>query len=392
MAHFFESETSTDKSDENIYEAVTPSVAKFNSPTGEPHGRIISISSPNSRAGKFFELYQRAFEADCNDLLMIQAPTWEVDYTLSPKFLRSQYAENPVSFNAEFGAQFSDRVSGWLENEQVLRMNIVPGLKTKNLSYERTPHFMGIDVGLKNDGTAICICHIVRKETVGGFRDFIELDLCDVRFAVDEDKEYFRPEEMAEWIATYAEKFLIVKGIMDQHYGLAIAPVLHDKGLKQIEAVHVSREFSSKVYQNLMSKLLDSSLRIPEGEERMEGGVKVKDLPLVSELLRLQAIIHSKYMITVKAPEIKGMHDDMSDAFARAVYLATEYMSVGGGISRQNVTQSTGPTMTYKKYLRKARQNAIFTNRPSPMVLADLTRRAPLSYGSFGGNPQFRGR
>jgi hypothetical protein len=389
MAHFFESDTSTDKSDENIYDAVTPSVAKFNSPSGEPHGRIISISSPNSRNGKFFELYQRAFEADCNDLLMIQAPTWEVDYTLSPKFLRSKYAENPVSFNAEFGAQFSDRVSGWLENEQVLRMNIVPGLRLKNLSYERVPHFMGIDVGLKTDGTAICICHITKQDTPTGPKDFIELDLCDIRYASEEGKEFFRPEEMAEWIATYTSKFLIVKGVMDQHYALAIAPVLHDKGLRQIEAIHVSRESSSKIYQNLMSKLLDCSLRIPEGEERLEEGKKIKDLPLVSELLKLQAMTHSKYLITVKAPDIKGMHDDMSDAFARSVYLATEYMSVGGGVAKQNVTKSTGSTMTYKKYLRKSKQSSIYTNRPSSTVLADLTRRVPMGYG---GLPQFRGR
>jgi hypothetical protein len=389
MAYFFESETSTDKSDRSVYDAVTPSVAKFNSPSGEPHGRIISISSPSSRAGKFYELYQRAFESDCNDLLLIQAPTWEVDYTLASKYLKAKYAENPITFNAEFGAYFSDRISAWIDNEQVLRVNIIPGLRTKNLSYERIPHFMGIDIGLKNDGTAICICHIVKKEVAGGVRDFIEMDLCDVRYAVDEGKEYFQPEEMAEWIATYADKFFIVKGIMDQYYGMAIAPALHDKGLKQIDTIHVSREFSSKVFQNLMSKMLDASLRIPEGEDRVDEGRKVKDIPLVSELLKLQATIHSKYLISVKAPDIKGLHDDLSDAFARAVYLATEYMSVGGGIVRQNLAQSTGPTMTYKKYMRKTKQNAIYTNRPSSTVLADLTRRMPLGYAS---NPQFRGR
>jgi hypothetical protein len=389
MAYFFESETSTDKSDRSVYDAVTPSVAKFNSPSGEPHGRIISISSPGTRAGKFYELYQRAFEADCNDLLLIQAPTWEVDYTLASKYLRSKYSENPITFKAEFGAQFSDRISAWLENEQVLRVNIIPGLKQKTISYERIPHFMGIDIGLKNDGTAICICHIVKKETSGGLKDFIEVDLCEVRYASDEGKEFFQPEEMGDWIASFSEKFFIVNGLMDQYYGLAIVPALHEKGLKQIQAVHVSREFSSKIYQNLMSKLLDASLRIPEGDERVDEGKKVTDIPLVSELLRLQATIHSKYQITVKAPEVKGMHDDLSDAFARAVYLATEYMSVGGGIAKQNITQSTGASMTFNKYVRKSKQNSVYTNRPSSTVLADLTRRVHLGYGS---SPSYRGR
>jgi hypothetical protein len=193
---------------------------------------------------------------------------------------------------------------------------------------------------------------------------------------------------MAEWIASYSKKFFILKGMMDQYYGLAIIPVLVEKGLKQIEAIHVTRDLTSRIYQNLMSKMLDAGLRIPESDLHGADG-KLRDHPLITELLTLQATIHSKYMITVKAPDVKGMHDDMCDAFARSVFLATEFLSTGGGVTRQNVTQATGDSMTYKKYLRKSKQNAIYTNRPSPAVLADLTRRMPLNYV---GVPQFRGR
>jgi hypothetical protein len=78
--------------------------------------------------------------------------------------LRSWFAENPVTYMSEYGAEFSDRVTAWIENEQILRMNIVPGLKLKTISYERIPHFLGIDIGSKNDGTAIAISHIVKKD------------------------------------------------------------------------------------------------------------------------------------------------------------------------------------------------------------------------------------
>lgn len=380
MAYFFEADTSIDRSDRVIYEAVTPSVAKFNSPDGQPHGRIISISSPGTRSGKFFELYQRAFEPDCNDLLMIQAPTWEVDYTLSPKYLRSKFAENPTSYMSEFGAQFSDRISGWIDNEQILRVNIVPGLRTKQLSYERIPHFMGIDIGLKNDGTAIAITHIVRKDTPNGPRDFIELDCADVRYAKDEKKEHFRPEEIAEWIAGYTKRFFIVKGIMDQYYGLAIVPALFENGIKQIEAVHVSRDFSSKVYQNLMSKMLDASLRIPEGEPHVQEGRKTSDLSLVTELLTLQATQHSQYMITVQAPDVKGMHDDLSDAYARSVYLATDYLKQGGLSSvKSNIAKVTGQGVTYKRYLRKARRSSLYTQRPCSAIQGEISKSRQLA-------------
>lgn len=390
MAHFFESDTATDKSDRAVYEAVTPSVAKFTSPEGELQGRVICISSPNDRSGKFFELYQRSMEADCDDLLMVQAPTWEVDYTLSSKYLRSKYMENPVSYMSEFGAEFSDRVTAWIDNEQILKINIIPGLKEKEMSYERVPHFMGIDVGLKNDGTAIAIVHIV-KETIDGIeRDLIELDCIDSRYAKDEDLEYFHPEDMAEWIASYAEKFYIVKGIMDQYYGLSMIPVLHEKGIKQIQAVHVSRDFGSRVYQNLMSKMLDASLRIPEGKERLVDGRKTKELKLITEMLRLRAVSHSKYLITVKAPEVKDGHDDESDAFSRAVYLATEYMASGGGIVRNNRIESTaGSGVTYKQYYMKQKRNAMHTMRPSSALQVEMSRHrhfsSPLGrLGTFG--------
>jgi hypothetical protein len=382
MAYFFESSTSADKSDEEVYKAVTPSVAKFNSPEGEPHGKVICISSPNTRSGLFYKLYQRSFEEDCNDLLMIQAPTWEVDYTLAPKYLRAKYAENPIAFKNEFGAEFNDRIFAWIENEQVLRMNIIPGLKMKESSLERLPHFMGVDVGLQNDGTAIVICHIVKKETPSGWRDFIELDCAEVRYAKDEKKDFFSPEEIGDWIATFAEKFFIVQGTLDQHYGLAIVPQLHNKGFKQIQVTHASREYNSKIFQNLMSKMLDASLRIPEGSaERFQEGLRTKDIPLVSELLILRATQHSKYLISVEAPEIKGSHDDLSDAFARAVYLATEYMSNGGGTVKSNTVQSSSTSsMSYKQYFRKSKMSSMYTKRPSSGIMSEMARAR--SYGA----------
>lgn len=383
MAHFFESENASDKSDKAVYESVTPSVAKFNSPDGEPDGRVICISSPSDRSGKFFELYQRSMEADCNDWLMIQAPSWEIDFTLSPKYLRSKYIENSVSYNSEFGGEFCDRVSAWIENEQILRMNIVPGLKFKERTYERSPHFLGIDVGLKNDGTAIAITHIVKEEYGGELRNLIELDYIDVRYAKDEDKEFFTPEEMAEWVSTFMDKFFIVKGFMDQYYGLSMIPILHGKGHKQVQAYHCSRDFNSKIYQNLMAKMLGADLKIPEGPERKIDGKKTKDIDLVIEMFRLRATKHSKYIVSVAAPDIKGAHDDLSDAYARSVFLASEYLSGGGNVANKIVESTAGSGSSYKRYYMKHKRSAVYTNRPSSGLQMEINRNRHLS-GSFG--------
>lgn len=381
MAHFFEAESADDKSDQVIYDAVTPSVAKFNAIDGTPHGKVICISSPMTRTGKFFQLYERSLEKDCNDILMIKAPTWEVDYTLSSKVLRAKYIENPLTYMTEYGAEFSDRISAWIENEQVLRVNIVPGLKLKKMSYERVPHFLGIDIGAKNDGTSIAICHLIKEEKDGAVRQLIELDCSEVRYASDEGKEAFRTEEIADWIASYAEKFFIVSGMTDQFLSLSIIPLLHDKGLKQINALPMTRDLNSRIYQNLMSKMLDGALRIPEGDEREVEGVRVKDIPLVTEMMRLQATVHSKFIISVEAPQSKNGHDDLSDAFARAVFQASEYQNHGGVVTKTAVSEATsGAGASYRKYMMKQKRNVLYTNRPSSGIAAEMSRGRSLSY------------
>jgi hypothetical protein len=304
-----------------------------------------------------------------------------VDYTIPPKMLRSKYVENPITYMSEYGAQFSDRVSAWIDNEQILRVNIIPGLKVKKMSYERVPHFMGVDIGLKSDGTAIAICHVVRQTVEDGTKDFIELDFIDVRYAFDEKKDcaeenrYFRPEEMADWIAECASKFFISKGVMDQHYGMAILPALHDRGLKQFEAVHCSREYNSSVYQNFMTKMLDASLRIPEDEPHIVNEKMTKDLPLVTEMLRLQADLYSKYLISVRAPDLKGHHDDLSDAFARAVYIATEFMAKGGVIGNKIVESTSEQGKSYRQYYLKQKRSALYTMRPTAAFQAEIARK-----------------
>jgi len=393
MAYFFETESSVDRSDDNIYGAVTPSVAKFNSPDGEPHGRIVCISSPAATSGKFFELYQRSLTPECDNLLMVKAPTWEVDYTLSSKFLRAKHSENPITYDVEYGAEFSDRVQGWIENEQVLRMNIVPGLRLKKLSYEQSPHFIGVDIGLKNDGTAVVITHPVRREVNGQIKDYIELDLAEVRYASDEEKEFFSPDEMAEWILSFTDKFHIIKGAMDRYHIYSFLSKFQESGVKYIEGVTTDRNYNSSIFQNLMSKMLDGTLRIPEGDEKIVDDKKIKDIPLVTELLKLRATLHNKYLITVEAPDIKGMHDDLSDAYARSVFLCTEYLNSGGaGRNVGNAIAGSsrgGSSMTYRQYLRKQKVSAVYTHRPSSAVLSDMQRRSmsaiPGRFSTLGG-------
>jgi len=369
MAFFFADEKTTnvvstkDRNDGAIYKAATPSVAKFKKPDGTPDGKIICLSSPGPKSGKFYSEYERAFEDDNEDLFMMQAPTWEIDPEMSTQFLKNTYKANSISFKSEYGAQFSDQLFGWIDDPDIVRKNVIPGLRIKERSTYRVPHFMGIDLGLKKDGTAITIGHWVQDVVDGVKLDKLEVDYHGVRYASDEGKNYFEPDEMVEWIASFTSKFYIAKGLLDQYYDMTMEPKLHKMGFKQFEARHFNDSLNSTVYQMLLSCLLSSTLRLPEGNETYVKGIRSTDSELVAELLTLQAQQKSKYIIRVEAPQREGEHDDLSDSLARMIYLAHEYRDKS--FTHNIINTAAIGHIRMARMLRKSEFNKATLNRPS---------------------------
>jgi intein/homing endonuclease len=378
MAFFFADDKSSnkdstkDRDDGAIYKAATPSVAKFKRPDGTPEGKIICLSSPGPKSGKFFKEYERSFSENNEDLFMMQAPTWEVDPGISSQFLKNTYNANPITFKSEYGAQFSDRLFGWIDDPDILRKNVIPGLKKKERGMTRVPHFMGIDLGLKKDGTAITIGHWM-KEFVDGMQvEKLEVDYYAVRYAQDENKDYFEPEEMVEWIASFANKFYIAKGLLDQYYDMTMEPKLHKMGLKQFEAKHFNDSLNSTIYQMMLSCFLSRTLRLPEGEETIIKGVRTNDSDLILELLSLQAQQKSKYVIKVEAPQREGEHDDLSDSLARMIYVAHEYRNNSFTYNIAN-SASVG-YLRMARMMRKSEMSRMSLNRPSSRLMGMMGR------------------
>lgn len=372
MAFFFKdksgkkSKGNSDKDDRTIYEAVTPSVAGFKKRDGTPDGKIICISSPGTKQGKFYEEYDRSFSPENEDQVCIQAPTWEVNTTISTQYLKSKQQANTLTYKSEFGAQFSDQLTGWVEDKETIYQNVIPGLKYKERSLVSIPHFMGIDIGLKNDGTAVVVCHPV-FEIVDGVRvTRFEIDCADIRFAKDEGKESFDPDEISEWLSTYPSKYNIVAALMDQYYHMSIMPKLISLGKRQFEYRDFNESLNSMVYQNLLTQMMNRCVRIPEG-------VNGEESDLVRELLSLQAEHRSKYIVKVSAPDRKDAHDDLSDALARSVYLATEYAAKGFSTGKIS-TEALSASRNYKSYVSSERKK-FFLNRPSQSMMRNMATR-----------------
>jgi hypothetical protein len=341
-----------------IYDAVAPSLAMFNNPAGEPDGKIIMISSPADRTGLFYKEFDRSLDDTKNgDILMFQMPTWEMNKTIGPGFLKPKYYQNPIVYACEYGAEFSDRLRGWIDDAEIVRQNVVANLKYKERSMARIPYFMGVDIGLKKDGTSIVIGHLEEEDNNGKKEVKIEIDFCEIRYSKEEGKDYFHSDEMADWIIECAKKFNVVKGLMDQHYGMAIIPYLEQRGYKQFEARHFNDTRNSEIFQNLLSKMMANKLRLPEGEEAP--GKNDKDTELVKEILSLQSVQKSKYLIKVFAPDRDGCHDDLSDGLARCVLVATEYLDKGyGGYSTNSGVSTTAVKKSYQTQLQRQLKQA----------------------------------
>lgn len=336
-------------SGEKIYKAIAPSLAQFSKkdkgnrhkPIGDSEGRMILISSPDSKEGFLYDTYQMAMSnsAGAVGTIVIQAPTWEVNPTISEEYYRKEYHKDPRSFMTEHGAEFSDRVRGWIEDENDLLECVQKDLRPKRTGYPREAHFAGLDFGLVGDGTAISIVRfndgkieLVYHEAWYAGKSWKEsnphLDSPLTPYCLTlENVTRLDIEEIAKWLKVITTKFYIQAGTFDQWAGPAIEQILHNQGLTQFEMRNFTTNDSSNMYKNLKIFLYNRQIAIydyPVPESFV--GDNKKHSPLISELLELQAESGGKNIIIVEAPKTKDKHDDVSDSFARAVLLATEYL------------------------------------------------------------------
>jgi hypothetical protein len=373
MAHFTDGGQS---SAAEVYNAIAPSTSAFSPkepddarvPIGPVEGRIILISSPLGRQGHFYELFQTGMRrgAAAKDWLCIQAPTWEVNPSIPAEEFEGFYAVDPRVFFTEYGAEFSDRTRGWIEDKADLIACVNPSLRPQRRAPARMPHFMGVDVALVGDGTAISIGHMDGDGNV-------VVDLVDYIKAgegIYEDQDRLNFDDVANWIYSWTKKFYIEKGMFDQWAGIPLEQALEKRGLKQFESVHHTKILNAQIFRNFKNMMFDKRLQLYDDPE--EG----KHAPYIAELLTLQEEQHSKYVITVEAPNVQGMHDDMSDALVRMVWLATKHqpkiMAFGNALAKPGQNRVT------PQQRAKARRNRkLGGSHPS---------RQPGLYGRRGGS------
>ena len=322
VAHFGEKGQA---SAEEVYQAVEPSTRTFSpkDPSnltrslGVNEGRIILISSPLGKQGLFYKQFRLGFGSNkaADNLLCIQAPTWEVNPTVPAETFVASYLKDPNIFFTEYGAEFTDRTRGWIPDAADLIACVDPTARPRMRGPTRAPHFMGLDVALVGDYTAVAIGHNTPSGKV--VLDHIERICAGEGDFVGQERLDF--DNVADWVYDLSRRYYITEGIFDQWSGIPMEQALQKRGLSTLKSVHHTRQLTSQMFQNFKDLMFDQRLTLynwplPEGEDYCA---------YIAELLELQAEFISKYIVKVEAPQIDGKHDDFSDALVRMVWCAS---------------------------------------------------------------------
>ena len=311
-------------SGQEVYSALTPSVASFTNPyTKRCDGKVLTLSSPYSKSGIFWDLYNMAFREPEN-MLMFKMYTALMNPTVASDFLKTEKRKNPQSFKREYGAEFSDNIASWLDEYDVKKMEENMDTERKNNlrnGKHGVEYFWGIDIGQKNDGVALAIVH---KEN-----NTVCLDYADVFYGAQSDVWEYRDtlykecKEFAGYdvvpLEGIAEKFRFLtdwypprSGFFDQWSGYAFMEILKQKKVVAFRMENISEGLNMQIYSMVKSLMTDGMIKM------------FNHSVLVPELKLLEIERHGG-KFKVHAPTRPGFHDDISVAFTRAVYECYNY-------------------------------------------------------------------
>jgi hypothetical protein len=195
--------------DREIITALRPAMATI------PGAMLLCASSPYARRGAMWEAYRKHHGKDSSTVLVWKAPTRAMNPTVSQSFVDEQYADDPASAAAEYGAQFRTDVESFISREAIEGSNGSPGIVSRGV-LEREPE-RGITYsgfvdpsGGSSDSFTCAIAHRSRHANSGSV---VVLD------AIREVRPPFSPESVVEEFSVLLKSYGIFKVTGDRYAG-----------------------------------------------------------------------------------------------------------------------------------------------------------------------------
>ncbi len=324
--------TGSASSGDRIYAALTPTVQTYVrkeyqlGPDGTPvlnehkqpiitkrtyDGKIISISSPRAKEGKFYELFETA--KDVPTRLAMRVSTWGVNPYHTRESLRNDnHSMSEGEFNMEYGADFSGTgLESFFTEEQIKPCFIGHNLKNRDMGTPGKTYFVHIDPATSSHNYALVILH---KEYFLN----IETQKADFRIVVDHIKYWspvngpINPNEVTAYIIGLKRRFHIGLITYDSWASQESILRMRKAGIPNKETKYTA-QYKFKIYKELENLVNSDRLAIPY------------DNVLYNEMIELQRKFTPTGFKVLPKQDGDGMKsDDIVDCLAGACYIAIE--------------------------------------------------------------------
>lgn len=362
IAHFIDNDGN--RSGDQIYEALTPSVATFGL-----NGKIICISSPYIKGGIFYNLYLDAIgregeEPDLNKA-MFRIPTWEMNDTITFEYLESEKKRNPETFDSEFGAEFSSVISGFFKYPEKIDVCVLRDAESAFQS-SNFAHYIAVDPSSSQNGYAIAMVHVEQREKISVIdgkekrekKIVVVLDKWKVWNLTDPDFDglpYIDEDVIITYINNLCQKFRVVKIVYDQFDSTSAVLKFRKMGVNAVKTPF-SRHYNTKIYKNLRDLIYDERLDL----FNLERGIL--------ELKHLQEKRIGKKQMIVEAPTLGEVTtDDLCDVLANASFVALgnengSSANIIGTNGSQVFIASGNKATSYQAYQRRLKLHKTVSN------------------------------
>lgn len=318
---FYSELQGSNKSDIAIYAALAPSTAEFTNPhTQAPEGMVLIISTPLTKEAHMFKIESEIREGNLSSSLALHLPSYWVNPLISSEVLRNAYAVDPLVFQQEYEALYLDEISSALPRADVECCREEPGPMSGFVRPDETC-YMGVDVGLKEDGTGIAIvavnfegvCRLVHMEN-------IRVDLASaVLYLRDDDPFVLDVSKIAHRLDVLWNEYRVQKGFADAVQSYGIQAYLRSNARNNFEFSEVTQAINDRLARNFLATVYQKRLKIYAAEQDWDDPES-----LLRELVRLQKIISQGSIPKIKLTAPRGRHDDCYTALSRALWLAQE--------------------------------------------------------------------
>ncbi len=296
--------------DEEIFKAVTPRVVRG--------GQVLIVSTPWARSGLLFDLFDENHgrPASC---LAAHGPTLVMragDPSIEA-IVERERRRDPGNAAREYDAIFTDSSASLLSSADV-QACVSKGVR------ERPPrpgvvYAMTLDVGLRNDATAICVFHAEEKDRGTGAPTLRMLAIDAIKILKPTPGRRVSLDDVEAAVAGLAIRYRVDRVCADLHFADALRPRLAQRGVGFVEA-SMSPSAQETRGKTLAALFSSHAVRL------------VDDPTLIGELQDLKVQRHAGGRTSIGA--VGNRHDDAADVCLLAGEVMGGLPSCGGDAGR----------------------------------------------------------